>query len=393
MPLAYFDCQSGISGDMVLGALVDAGVPLELLNEKIATLQIAGLKFEKTDVQRMGLRATKIDVRHQPEHKHRHLRDVSKIIGDSGLDPNEKSLALAIFQQLAEAEAKVHGCDIQKVHFHEVGAIDSIADIVGVAIGLRHLEIDRCAFSAIPVGCGFVEIAHGRVSLPAPATAELLKDIPLAACDVEAELTTPTGAAIARVIANRFGSIPAMRISAIGCGAGTRELKTQPNILRLFVGSTLEAEDRDCIVVLETNVDDVSGEVIGDCCERLRAAGALDVYTTPIAMKKNRPGVKISVLTRESDAELLKAMIFSQTRSLGIRHWKAERDILSRQSVTVDTRFGEISGKLTCEPGGREVFVPEYESCRQAADLRGVSLVEVYDEARFCFRQSRLNEA
>ena len=331
---------------MVLGALVDAGVPLELLNDKIASLRIPGLNFEQSEVRRMGLRATKIDVHHEPEHKHRHLRDIVKIITESGLNQDEKSLAQAIFEKLGEAEAKVHGCDIQKVHFHEVGAVDSIADIVGVAVGLCHLKIDRCAFSAIPVGCGFVDIAHGRVGLPAPATAELLKDVPLAASDVAAELTTPTGAAIVRVIGHRFGGLPSMQISAIGCGAGSRELKTQPNILRLFLGSPLEVQDRDQIVVMETNVDDVSGEVIGDCCERLRASGALDVYTTPIAMKKNRPGVKISVLAREADAKLLKAIIFSQTRSLGIRHWKAERDILSRQSVTVETRFGEISGML-----------------------------------------------
>lgn len=378
---------------MVLGALVDAGVPLELLNDKIASLKIPGLRFEQSEVRRMGMRATKIEVRHEPEHKHRHLRDIVKIIAESDLRQDEKSMALAIFQQLAEAEARVHGCDIQKVHFHEVGAADSIADIVGVSVGLCHLRIERSAFSAIPVGCGFVEIAHGRVGLPAPATAELLKDVPLAASAVEAELTTPTGAAIVRVLGNRFGGLPAMQISAIGSGAGARELRTQPNILRLFLGSPMEAQDRDHIVVMETNVDDVSGEVIGDCCERLRASGALDVYTTPIAMKKNRPGVKISVLARESDAELLKAIIFSQTRSLGIRHWKAERDILSRQSVTVETRFGEIVGKLVCEPSGREVFVPEYESCRQVADQRGVSLVEVYDEARFCFRKSQSSEA
>ncbi len=388
----YFDCQSGISGDMVLGAMVDAGVPLELLNHKIATLGIEGLAFERTEVRRMGLRAIKIDVRHQPEHKHRHLRDIEKIIRQSGLDDAEQQLALTIFQRLGEAEAKVHGCDIQKVHFHEVGAIDSIADIVGVAVGLRHLKIRTCDFSPIPVGCGFVDIAHGRVGLPAPATAELLHGIPLAASDIQAELTTPTGAAIVRVFGRRIGGMPSMSISAIGCGAGTRELTQQPNILRLFIGSSVDETLRDQIVVMETNVDDVSAEVIGDCCERLRAAGALDVYTTAIAMKKNRPGVKLSVLSNEANAERLRAIIFSHTRSLGIRRWTAERDKLPRETLTVETRFGPISGKLISGPNTTRTFVPEYEACRLSAETHGSALIDVYDEAQRQYLNTRSNE-
>jgi len=393
MALAYFDCQSGISGDMVLGALVDAGLPLNVLNDQIAKLGIPGLQFERSDVRRMGLRATKIDVRHPPEHKHRHLRDIAKIIEESGLASDVRQLALAIFERLAEAESKVHGCDIQKVHFHEVGAIDSIADIVGVAIGVREMRLESCVFSPIPVGTGFIEIAHGRVSLPAPATAELLKGVPLAASDIESELTTPTGAAVARTLSQRFGSLPPMNVTSIGCGAGSRELKSQANILRLFVGSPVDNSSNDQIVILETNVDDVTGEVIGDCCERLRAAGALDVYTTPIAMKKNRPGVKISVLAHEAKIESLQTLIFLHTRSLGVRCWKADRKILSRTRLEVQTRFGVISGMLIDEPSGQQTFAPEYESCRQAADSAGVSLAAVYDEARFCYRTSQSKEA
>lgn len=391
--LAYLDCQSGISGDMLLGALVDAGLSLELLNQRIGKLQIPDLRFERNEVQRMGLRAAKIEVRHAPERKHRHWRDIEQIVGGSGLEESEKTLALTIFRRLAEAEAKVHGCDVHHVHFHEVGAIDSIADIVGVAIGLHQLRIGRVACSAIPVGRGFIEIAHGRVALPAPATAELLRGVPLAESDIEAELTTPTGAAIVNVLAERYGPMPAMTISAIGCGAGSRDFANQSNVLRLFLGSCIGTESRDDVVILETNLDDVTGEVIGDCCDRLRAAGALDVYTTSIAMKKNRPGVKLSVLARDSDAQSLRAIILAQTRSLGIRYWKAERQILPRQPFTVETRFGTIAGKMAHEPGGRKIFIPEYESCRQAAERHGRALIDVYDEARSSFLNSHSNGA
>jgi uncharacterized protein (TIGR00299 family) protein len=389
MPSAYFDCQSGISGDMVLGGLVDAGVPLELLNQKIATLGIAGLRFEQSDVRRMGLRCVKIDVRHEPEHKHRHLRDIDKIIRESGLQAGEKELALEIFQRLGEAEAKVHGCDINKVHFHEVGASDSIADIVGVSIGLRHLGIEQADFSPLPVGSGFVDIAHGRVGLPAPATAELLRGVPIAASDVEAELTTPTGAAIARVLGKRFGAMPAMRIAAIGCGAGTRDLPNQPNLLRLFVGAAKSTPEHDQVVVMETNVDDVSPEVIGDCCERLRAAGALDVYTTAIGMKKNRPGVKITLLADPADVENLGAILFRHTRSLGLRRWIADRDKRARETATVATRFGDVAGKLVREGDGQVAFVPEFEACRLASENSHVSVIEVHEEAVRQYLNSR----
>jgi hypothetical protein len=378
---AYFDCPSGISGDMVLGAMVDAGVPLDLLNQRVATLGVPGLRFEAGEVRRLGMRAIKVDVRHEPEHKHRHLRDIETIIRSSSLSRAEQELAIRLFQVLAEAEAKVHGCDVQKVHFHEVGAVDSIADIVGVAVGLQHFGIEAADFSPIPVGRGFVQIAHGRVAVPAPATAELLRGVALAASEVDAELTTPTGAAIVRILARQFGGLPAMTLRTIGCGAGSREMKQQPNILRLFLGAPAGETLHDHVLVLETNLDDVSPEIIGDCCERLRAAGALDVYTTAIGMKKNRPGIKITVLADPDSVQRLEAILFAATRSLGVRRWLAIRDKLPREPRTVPTKFGPIHGKSVQGPGFKRAFVPEYESCREAAEHHGVPQIDVYEEA------------
>lgn len=392
MPLVYVDCPSGISGDMFLGALVDAGLPIDILNRRIETLGVPGLRFEPHEVRRCGLRATHIEIVHTPEHKHRHLRDILKIIDASGLDESEKTTARSIFHELAQAESKVHGCDINKVHFHEVGAVDSIADIVGVAVGMNFFGASRCRFSPIPVGKGFVQIAHGRVSLPAPATAELLRGVPLETSEVESELTTPTGAAFVKVFAQDFGGMPAMKITAIGIGAGSRDLAEQANILRLYLGSTAEAAPDERIVMLETNVDDVSGQIIADCCERLRSSGALDVFTTSIAMKKNRPGTKISILCRETVAESLRLIVFAHTHTLGIRSWRVDRFVLPRETISVETSYGPVDGKLSRHPNGQEMFVPEYEACRRIADGQGIPVLKVFDAARGSFHSQRGRE-
>jgi len=395
MRIAYLDCSSGISGDMTLGALVDAGVPLDELNAAVASLGLPGVKLVAQEVKKLGFRATQITVVYEPEHKHRHLHHIEAIIDQGRLTPAQKATALAIFRRLAEAEAKVHGTTIDKVHFHEVGAVDSIADIVAAAVGWNLLGAERLVVSPISTGTGRVKIAHGECNIPAPATAELLCGIPLAASAVEAELTTPTGAAIVATLAAEFGPLPAMTIEKIGYGAGQRDLPQQANILRLLVGQNRPAgqtagadASSDTVCVLETNLDDISGEVIGHCIGNLWQAGALDVYTTAIQMKKNRPGVKLSVLCRAEQTAALEAIIFRETGTLGIRRWAAARHVLPRESRTVTTVWGPVEGKLGRLADGAVHFAPEYESCRRIAEEHKLPLREVYTAAECAFEKS-----
>jgi len=386
MKIAYLDCSSGISGDMLLGALVDAGADLASIQHGIDSLGLPSCRLEAREVKKKGFRAVKVDVVHEPEHKHRHLHHITDMIDASCLTAAQKDLAKRIFTRLGEAEAKVHGTTIQKVHFHEVGAVDSIADIVGSAIGLDMLGLQRLVCSAVPTGGGYVEIAHGRVSVPAPATAELLQGVPIAPSAVQAELTTPTGAAIVATAAASFGPLPAMRIERIGYGAGTRDLETQANLVRLIVGQTEDAVDVDQVWMLETNLDDVSGEIVGYAAARLMDAGALDVYTTAIQMKKNRPAVMLSVICRADDVPRLEEIIFRETATLGIRRWPAGRHTLRREACRVETPWGPVAGKLAAGPGGAVRFSPEYEDCRQIAGERDVPLAEVYQAARDAYR-------
>ncbi len=385
MKIAYLDCSSGISGDMTLGALVDAGIPLDPIQSGVSSLGLPEIRITSEEVKRHGFRATKIRIAHPPEKAHRHLHHITDMIDASALTGTQKELAKRIFTRLGEAEAKVHGTTIRKVHFHEVGAIDSIADIVGAAIAWDLLGVERIYCSPVPVGQGEIEIAHGRVGLPAPATAELLKGIPIAASVARAELTTPTGAAILATLVDEFGGVPAMSIEAIGYGAGDRELTEQPNVLRLFVGEAASHAVSDVVWVLETNLDDVSGEVIGHCLTRLGEAGALDVYTTAIQMKKNRPGVKLTVLCRAEQMEKLERIVFKETATLGIRRWAASRHKLERRPHLVDTAFGSVAGKLAVLENGEISFSPEFEACRTIAQDKQVALREVYDAARQAF--------
>ena len=301
------------------------------------------------------------------------------------MTPRQKEMAVRIFTRLGEAEAKVHGTTIRKVHFHEVGAVDSIADIVGSAIGWDLLGVDRIECSPIPTGSGHVEIAHGRVSVPAPATAELLTGIPLAASDIEAELTTPTGASIVATLARSFGPLPAMTIARIGYGAGTRDLQQQANLVRLYVGTTADSGQQDIVWQLATNLDDTTGEVLGYCTERLMQSGALDVYTTSIQMKKNRPGVLLTVLCDESHVAELETLLFRETSTLGIRKSKIGRQKLARTEHAVTTVHGEVTGKVATLPDGTRRFSPEYEDCRRLAMEKQLPLEEVMEAARRAF--------
>ena len=387
MRIAYLDCASGVSGDMMLGALVDAGVELAQVQAGIDSLGLPSCRLATEEVKKNGFRALQLTVEHEPEHAHRHLHHIVEMIDGSTLTPSQRELALRIFNRLAQAEAKVHGSTIEKVHFHEVGAVDSIADIVGSAIAWDLLGVDRIVCSAVPTGTGFVQIAHGRCSIPAPATGELLQGVPIAASDVQGELTTPTGASIVSTLVDEFGSLPAMTISASGYGAGQADFE-HPNLLRLLVGENASGiRQGDQVVLLETNLDDTPGEAIGYCIEKLWQAGALDVATSALQMKKGRPGVLLSVQCSPADADRLAEIIFRETTTLGLRRSTVQRQTLPRRSAKTSTAWGEIAGIAATLPDGSERFSPEYDSCREIADKEKVPLAEVYAAARQAFVQ------
>ncbi|HEV3120887.1 MAG TPA: nickel pincer cofactor biosynthesis protein LarC [Isosphaeraceae bacterium] len=382
--IAYFDCFSGISGDMTLGALVDAGVDPAAIQCAVGGL---GLPCELTfeTVRRGGFRATFARVVAPHEHAHRHLDQIETMIERAGLSPRQVELAKRIFRRLGAAESAVHGVPIETIHFHEVGAIDSIVDIVGAAVGLDLLGVDRIEASAVPTGQGFVRAAHGRMPLPAPGTAELLKGVPLAESLSAVELTTPTGAAILTTVAQAFGPLPAMTIEAIGLGAGARELDEQANILRLFVGKAAAPAGYERVWMLETNLDDLPGEVVGHTTSLLLAAGALDAFVTPVQMKKNRPGVVISVLCDEAKIPELEQILFRETTTLGIRRHAVSRHTLKRQPQDVQTPFGTVRGKLAWLEGQPPRFSPEYDDCARLAAAASVPLSEVSEAAHAAY--------
>ncbi len=378
--VGYFDCFSGIAGDMTMAALVDAGVDRGAIHQAVASLDLpCELTFDT--VRRGGFRATYAKVVTPHEHAHRHWHHIEAIIDKSILSARQKDLAKRIFLKLGEAEARVHGVELSKIHFHEVGAVDSIVDIVGSAVGLDLLGVDRFEASPVPPGRGWVKAAHGRMPLPAPGTAELLRGVPLAESMVDGELTTPTGAAILTTVVERFTSFPAMTIESIGLGAGTRELPEQANIVRLFVGTVDLPPSGDRVWVLETNLDDLPGEVVGYTMTRLMDAGALDAFVTPIQMKKNRPGVMLSVLCDEPTIPVLEDVLFRETTTLGIRRYPVSRHKLKRQAVDVETPLGRVKGKLGWLGDRPPTFSPEYDDCARIAAERSVPLREVYDAA------------
>jgi uncharacterized protein (TIGR00299 family) protein len=385
--IGYFDCFSGISGDMTLGALVDAGVDPKAITSAISSLGLpVDLSFET--VRRGEFRANYARVVCEPEHAHRHLHHIEAMIDKAAITPRQAALAKRIFRKLGEAEATVHGMDLAKIHFHEVGAADSIVDIVGAAVGLDLLGVERFESSPVPPGKGWVKAAHGKMSLPAPGTAELLKGVPLAESTVEMELTTPTGAAILTTVVEAFGPLPPMTIESIGLGAGTKDLPGQANILRLFVGQAETPSSSDRVWVLETNLDDLPGEVVGHTTTLLMAAGALDAFLTPIQMKKNRPGVMITVLCDRSQIPAMETILFRETTTLGIRRYEVGRHKLKRQAAEVETPFGTVKGKLGWLDGRPPTFSPEYEDCARVANAQGVPLREVYNAAHAAYAQA-----
>lgn len=388
MIAAYLDCATGISGDMTLAALIDAGVDSQQIQQAIDSLGLGDVQLRVEQTHKAGFRATKIFIDHPPQHAHRHLSDIQQMIMASEvLTPVQKELSLDIFRAIGVAEAHVHGMTIEDVHFHEVGAIDSIADIVGAAVGFSLLGVERIYSSAIPTGYGKINIAHGVCSIPAPATAELLKGIPLAPVDVEAELTTPTGAAIVKTLVDEFRpGLPPLMIERIGYGAGTRDLPGRANMLRILIGELVPDKATDEVILLETNLDDISGEILGYARKQLMDAGALDVYSTSIQMKKDRPGVMLSVIAPPSQADRLETILFQETGTLGIRRRSLERSVRHRELLTVTTPWGEVTGKLAWRDGEAARFTPEFDSCAALAGKCRVPLLDVYRAAEATFQ-------
>jgi pyridinium-3,5-bisthiocarboxylic acid mononucleotide nickel chelatase len=395
MKLAYFDCFSGISGDMTLGALVDAGCPVEHLREELRGLQVPGWELTVEKVWKNGMAATHVRVKTEDQTKHRSLSTILEILEKSKLAARVRERAAAIFRKLGEAEASVHDVPIEKIHFHEVGAVDAIVDIVGACIGFEALGIEKFACSALNVGGGTAKMAHGILPVPAPATAKLLQGKPTYSNGVQKELVTPTGAAIVATLCETFGPQPAMSVSAIGYGAGTADIEGQPNVVRIMVGEEVSAgkseEERahagvpvlldDEIAVIEANLDDMNPQIYGYFLEKALAAGALDVYTTAVQMKKNRPGVLLTVLCKPGDVQALMGLIFAETTTFGARTYRAQRKVLPREWVNVATSFGDVRVKVSRVNGRILHVAPEFEDCKRVAKEKNVPLQSVIADA------------
>ncbi|HEY0003577.1 MAG TPA: nickel pincer cofactor biosynthesis protein LarC [Pyrinomonadaceae bacterium] len=391
MKTLYFDCFAGASGDMILGALTSAGAEPRALLEQLALLGVSNYEIDFETVDRSGISATRALVRTGPEKAHRHLSDIHKIIRDSHLGEGVKERAALIFTRLAEAEARVHNQPVERIHFHEVGALDAIIDVVGACICFELLGIERFVSSSLHVGSGMVEMAHGRFPVPPPAVAELLKDAPIYSSDIVGELLTPTGAAIISTVCQEFGPLPAMRIERTGYGAGGREYEGFPNALRVIVGEDEDerlARRAERLLMIETNIDDMSPQLFGYLMERAFERGALDCYFTPVQMKKNRPGLLVNILCRPSEEDALCELLFNETTTLGIRSYEVKRRFLERENFQVQTLYGPINVKVARVDEGLK-FMPEYEQCREAAVRAGVSLRQVEAAARAAFASLR----
>jgi pyridinium-3,5-bisthiocarboxylic acid mononucleotide nickel chelatase len=386
MKTLYFDCFAGASGDMILGAMVAAGVDPRALEDQLSLLGVRGYNIEIETVDRSGISATYVRVKTVHEHEHRHLSDILKIIYDSRLTDTVKNRAAKIFSRLAEAEAHVHNVPGEQVHFHEVGALDAIIDVVGAAICFELLGIERFVCSPLHVGSGTINMSHGRFPVPPPAVAELLRNAPVYSTDIEGELVTPTGAAIITAVCSEFGALPHMTLESTGYGAGTREYEKFPNALRVLVGrEETESPGAELLCMVETNVDDLSPQVLGYVMERALELGALDCYFTPIQMKKNRPGVMLSVLCRKPERKKFTDLLFAETTTLGVRTYEVERRALDRDTVRVETQYGPIDVKVARMNGRVVKEMPEYEQCRQAALNANVPLRRVEQAARLAF--------
>jgi pyridinium-3,5-bisthiocarboxylic acid mononucleotide nickel chelatase len=384
MKLAYFDCFSGISGDMTLGALVDAGLSADTLRSDLRALQVPGWELTTEKAWKNGMSATHVRVKTEDQQKHRSLSTILEILKTSQLAPPVRERASAIFRKLGEAEAHVHDAPLEKVHFHEVGAVDAIVDIVGACIGFHALGIERFACSPLNVGGGTAKMAHGVLPVPAPATARLLQGAPTFSNGVQRELVTPTGAAIVATLCDSFGPQPPMTVSAIGYGAGAADLEGQPNVVRIMIGECVDKSAHPLdeeISIIEANLDDMNPQIYGYVVEKALLAGALDVYTTALQMKKNRPGTLLTILCRPQDTEALMSLIFAETTTFGVRTHRAQRRALPREWVNVSTSYGNVRIKLSRSNGQVLHVTPEYDDCRKLAVEKQVPLQQVINEA------------
>lgn len=376
MRTLYFDCFNGAGGDMIVGALIDAGANAERIMAALQQLPVGGFSLRAEKVRKQGFAATQFHVEldaaaHQP---HRHLSHIQRILGEAPLPPRVRERALAAFTRLADAEAEAHGTTREKVHFHEVGAVDAIADVVGAMLALEELAPQRILCSPVPVGSGTITCAHGVMPVPAPATALLLRGVPIAATEETGELLTPTAAAVLTTVCAAFEPLPAMTVERVGMGAGTREGRTRPNLLRALLGEAADAGAANTVVVLEANLDDCPGEWVGHCLARLLAEGARDAWCVPIYMKKNRPAVVLTALCSPADAARLEGVIFAETSTFGVRRSTAQRAVLERTHAVVETQYGSIRMKIGRQ-GGRVVqAAAEFDDCAAAAGRHGVPL-------------------
>ena len=394
MRLAYIDCVSGVAGDMLLGALVDAGLPLAELRADVAALRLPGLDVSATRVHRGALAATQARVtvagRPADDHAapHRHPGEMLAVIERATLPAPVRARAGAVIRRLAEAEAAVHGTTPDHVHFHELGAWDTLADVVGTVAGLHRLGVEEVVVSPVPTGRGTITTAHGPLPVPAPAVTQLLRGAPLLDPPVEGELTTPTGAALVATLAARFGPRPPLVLRAVGHGAGTRELPGVPNVVRLFLGDAAAPGAADVVTVLETNLDDCTPQACGYLAEACLAAGALDVTLTPTQMKKGRPGVIVQVLAAAGTEGAVEAVLFRESTTFGVRRWTAERTVLDRESLAVETPYGTVRVKIGRRAGAVVRVAPESDDVRAAAQRAAAPLADVAEAARAAARRA-----
>ncbi len=376
--LAYFDCFSGISGDMTLGAFIDLGVPVKWLKDALCKIPLAGFDLSVTSIFRNGIKAKSVRVDVANDVKSMNYAEIVTLITSSSLSQNTKAMSLEIFERLANAEAGIHGCPLEKVHFHEVGGIDAIVDIAGTALCVEYLGIKKITASRIPLGTGFVSCRHGTLPVPAPATLAILKNIPAYGSGIPYELVTPTGAAIIAVLAESFGGMPDMIIQKTGYGAGKHEIESRPNLLRIITG-TLPGNENERVVVIETCIDDMNPEVFGFMMDRLFEDGALDVYWIPVFMKKNRPGTMVQVLCRENRKTAVIERILSESTSIGVRYYNVQRAVLARKQINVKTTYGTIQAKKIQQLDGSFRIVPEYEVCKKIALEKNIPIRIVYN--------------
>jgi uncharacterized protein (TIGR00299 family) protein len=375
----YFDCFSGISGDMILGSLLDLGLSLDVLSAELSKLSVQNFKLSAKKVHKANIAATQFEVEAGHEPVHRNYSVIEKIINESQISPNVRERATRIFYRLAEAEAKVHGTTLDRVHFHEVGAVDAIVDIVGACVGLEWLGVQEIYASALNVGRGSVESAHGVLPVPAPATAELLRGIPIYSNQVSGELVTPTGAAILTTVCQGYGELPPLKVQKVGYGAGTRDNAEVPNVLRVIQGEMSgrlqrgeASEAETTVLVVEANIDDMNPQIYGHLQERLFALGVLDMFACPVQMKKNRPGILVTVVTPLPLLEEVSEVFFRETTTIGIRYHEARRKVLERQAEVIESEFGKVNVKVSKLNGRIVNFSPEYEDCRRIANEQNV---------------------